>query len=104
MFARRQIVPVLVMASTIATLSAANNPKEEFAASWEGQTIVLKQRLHTLAYKERGRLGNGTDKRDGLFVPVVLHRPARTGIDACDIVHDSVADAVLAQLLGTPGD
>jgi hypothetical protein len=68
MFARRQIVPALVMVSTIATLSAANNPKEEFAASWEGQTIVLKQRLHTLAYKERGRLGNGTDKRDGLFV------------------------------------
>lgn len=68
MFERRQIVPVLVMASTIATLSAANNPKEEFAASWQGQAVVLKQRLHTLAYRERGRLGNGSDKRDGLFV------------------------------------
>jgi hypothetical protein len=69
MFARRQIIPVLVvMASTIATLSASNSPKEDFAASWEGQVIVLKHRLHTLAYRERGRLGNGTDKRDGLFV------------------------------------
>jgi hypothetical protein len=67
MFGRR-IVPVLVVASTIATLSAANNPKEDFAASWEGQPVVLKQRLHTLAYKERGRLGNSSDKRDGLFV------------------------------------
>jgi len=68
MFERRQILPVLVMASTMATLSAANNPKEEFAASWQGQAVVLKQRLHTLAYQERGRLGNGSDKRDGLFV------------------------------------
>jgi len=68
MFERRQILPVLVMASTMATLSAANNPKEEFAASWQGQAVVLKQRLHTLAYRERGRLGNGSDKRDGLFV------------------------------------
>ena len=68
MFERIQILPVLVMASTMATLSAANNPKEEFAASWQGQAVVLKQRLHTLAYRERGRLGNGSDKRDGLFV------------------------------------
>jgi hypothetical protein len=60
MFGRRHIVPVLVMASTIATLSAASNPKEEFAASWEGQTVVLKHRLHTLAYRERGRLGKAS--------------------------------------------
>jgi hypothetical protein len=68
MYAWRQLVPVLVAASTIVTLSAANNPKEDFAASWEGQAVVLKQRLHTLAYKERGRFGSATDKRDGLFV------------------------------------
>ena len=67
MFSRRLIVPALVFVSTIATLSAAN-PKEEFAANWEGQAVVLKQRLYTLAYRERGRLGNGTDKRDGIFV------------------------------------
>jgi hypothetical protein len=68
MFGRRHIVPVLIMASTIATLSAASNPKDDFAASWEGQAVVLKQRLHTLAYRERGRVGKGSDKRDGLFV------------------------------------
>jgi hypothetical protein len=68
MLGHRQLVPLLVAASTIATLSAANNPKEEFAASWEGETVVLKQRLHTLAYRERGLLGNGSNKRDGLFV------------------------------------
>jgi hypothetical protein len=73
MFLRRQVVPLLVMASTIATLSAANNPKDDFAASWEGQPVVLKQRLHTLAYKERGRLGNASDKRDGLFVVTPLN-------------------------------
>ena len=56
------------MASTIATLSAASNPTEDFAARWVGRAVVLKQRLYTLAYRERGRLGNGTDKRDGLFV------------------------------------
>jgi len=67
MFERRYAVPVLVLASTIA-LSAASNPKEDFAAAWEGQTVVLKQRLHTLAYRERGRLGKASDKRDGLFV------------------------------------
>jgi hypothetical protein len=68
MLGRRQIVPLLITASTIATLSAANNPRDDFAASWQGQAVVLKQRMHTLAYRERGRLGNGTDKRDGLFV------------------------------------
>jgi hypothetical protein len=68
MFVRRRLVPVLVMASTIATLSAASNPKEDFATSWEGHTVVLKQRLYTLAYRERGLFGNASDKRDGLFV------------------------------------
>jgi hypothetical protein len=67
MLARRHVLP-LILASAIATLSAADNPREEFAAGWKGQTVVLKQRLHTLAYRERGRLGNGSDKRDGLFV------------------------------------
>jgi hypothetical protein len=67
-FTRRQIVPVLILASTVATLSAASNPKEDFATSWQGQTIVLKQRLYTLAYRERGLFGNASEKRDGLFV------------------------------------
>ena len=65
---RRQILPLLIAASAIATLSAGSNPRDDFAASWQGQAVVLKQRLHTLAYRERGRFGNGTDKRDGLFV------------------------------------
>jgi hypothetical protein len=64
----RLIVPLLIAASAIATLSAGTNPRDDFAASWQGQAVVLKQRLHTLAYRERGRFGNGTDKRDGLFV------------------------------------
>ena len=67
-FARRQIVPVLIIASTLATLSAASNPKEDFATSWQGQTVILKQRLYTLAYRERGLFGNASEKRDGLFV------------------------------------
>jgi len=68
MFVRRRIVPLLIAASTIATLSAASSPKEDFATSWEGRTVVLKQRLYTLAYRERGLFGNASDKRDGLFV------------------------------------
>jgi hypothetical protein len=68
MFAAKWFVPFLVVASTIATLSAASNPKEDFATTWKGQTVVLKQRLYTLAYRERGLLGNASDKRDGLFV------------------------------------
>ena len=56
------------MASTIGALSAANNPKEDFASSWEGQTVVLKRPLYTIAYRERGRLGHASDKRDGLCV------------------------------------
>jgi hypothetical protein len=68
MLVRRRLIPLLIMVSTIATLSAASNPKEDFAASWEGHTVVLKQRLYTLAYRERGLFGNGSDKRDGLFV------------------------------------
>jgi len=68
MLTPRHIVPVLVLASTLAALSAASNPKEDFASSWEGQTVVLKRPLYTIAYRERGLFGNGTDKRDGLVV------------------------------------
>jgi hypothetical protein len=106
MFGRRLIVPVLVLASTIATVSAANNPKEEFAASWEGQAVVLKQRLHTLAYKERGRLGNGSDKRDGLFVVTPFSgtyyqfdgRQSKDDLRGADA--QSVADAIYAAYAG----
>jgi hypothetical protein len=102
----RQIVPVLLMASTIATLSAANNPKEEFAAGWEGQAVVLKQRLHTLAYKERGRLGSGTDKRDGLFVVTPFNgtyyqfdgRQSKDDLRGPD--PQRVADAIFAEYAG----
>jgi len=68
MFVRSRLVPFLIVASAVATLSAASNPKEAFATSWEGQTVVLRQRLYTLAYRERGLFGNASDKRDGLFV------------------------------------
>jgi hypothetical protein len=68
MYGRGHLFSLLIIASTIATLSASKSPKEDFAAGWEGQTVVLKQRLHTLAYRERGLLGNASDKRDGLFV------------------------------------
>jgi hypothetical protein len=94
------------MASTIATLSAANNPKEDFAASWEGQAIVLKHRLHTLAYRERGRLGNGTDKRDGLFVVTPFNgtyyqfdgRQSKDDLRGAD--PQGVADAIYAAYAG----
>ena len=56
------------MASTIAALSAASNPKEDFASSWEGQTVVLKRPLYTIGYRERGLFGSSSDKRDGLVV------------------------------------
>jgi len=65
---RRSLFALLAVMSTIATLGAGSNPKDDFASAWQGQTIVLKQRLHTLAYRERGLFGNGSDKRDGLFV------------------------------------
>jgi len=65
---RRSLFALLAVMSTIATLAAGSSPKDDFASAWQGQTIVLKQRLHTLAYRERGLFGNGSDKRDGLFV------------------------------------
>jgi hypothetical protein len=105
MFVRRWIVPFLVMAS-IATLSAANDPREDFAASWRGQTVVLKQRLPTLAYRERGRLGNGTDKRDGLFVVTPFQgtyyqfdgRQSKDDLRGAD--PQSVTDAIPAEYAG----
>ena len=65
---RRPMLVLLAVMSTTTTLAAGSNPKDDFASAWKGQAIVLKQRLHTLSYRERGLLGNGSEKRDGLFV------------------------------------
>ena len=94
------------MASTMATLSAANDPKEEFAASWQGQAIVLKHRLYTLAYTERGRLGNASDKRDGLFVVTPFNgtyyqfdgRQSKDDIRSAD--PQSLADTIVKTYVG----
>jgi hypothetical protein len=60
---------VVVVLVTPRVLIAAEAPHEDFARSWEGRQIVVKQALYTLVYNERGKLGNThTAKRDGLTV------------------------------------
>jgi hypothetical protein len=63
------LVLLIVAASTVHGLAAADSPQKTFAKSWEGKSVVVKQTLFTLVYNERGRLGKTTKgKRDGLTV------------------------------------
>lgn len=67
---RRQVasLALAIVATSVASASAAN-PRDEFARTWVGRMVLVKQPLYTLSYDERGMLGKTTrDKRDGLNV------------------------------------
>lgn len=59
-----------VMASTASLAAGApDSPRRAFVRKWQGRTVVVKQRLYSLVYNERGKLGNTYhDRRDGLTV------------------------------------
>ena len=97
----------LVLAAAMCVLTAAENPQQSFARSWEGKAVVLKQPLYTLVYDERSRIGKvQTDKREGLtvvtpFEGTYLQFDARRGRDDIkDTQPQRLKDAVAAAYVG----
>jgi hypothetical protein len=65
----RQIAAIVFVVGSMATATAADNPRETFTKAWVGKTVLLKQVLYTLSYDERGVMGDTRrDKREGLNV------------------------------------
>lgn len=59
----------LVLAASLGSATAADNPRKAFVESWQGRRVVVKRTLYTLVYNEHGRLGKTfRDKREGLTV------------------------------------
>jgi hypothetical protein len=66
----RALVACLVISiAAMAPVNAADVPQRSLLAAWKGRTVVLRQRLYTLVYNERGRLGKTyANRREGLMV------------------------------------
>jgi hypothetical protein len=51
------------------SIAAADSPQRAFISEWQGRTVVVRQRLYSLVYNERGKLGNTYNgRREGLTV------------------------------------
>jgi hypothetical protein len=51
------------------SIVAAETPQRAFTADWQGRSVVIRQRLYSLVYNERGKLGNTYNgRREGLVV------------------------------------
>jgi hypothetical protein len=70
----RTATALLFTLISVETLVAADSPQRAFASDWQGRTVVIRQRLFSLVYNERGKMGhiyNG--RREGLTVVTPQH-------------------------------
>jgi hypothetical protein len=59
------ILPFVAAGSII----AAESPQRAFASDWQGRTVVIRQRLYSLVFNERGTMGHiYSGRREGLVV------------------------------------
>src|SRR5580765_6536312 len=42
----------------LGTIVAAETPQKAFAGEWQGRTVVIRQRLYSLVFNERGTMGH----------------------------------------------
>lgn len=53
----------------LGTIVAAESPQRAFATEWQGRTVVIRQRLYSLVFNERGTMGHVyAGRREGLVV------------------------------------
>jgi hypothetical protein len=65
----RALVAALLVSVITVSAGAADVTQRSILAAWKGRTVVLRQRLYTLVYNERGRLGKTyANRREGLMV------------------------------------
>jgi hypothetical protein len=62
-------IALLFSVVALGTIVAAESPQRAFTVDWQGRTVVVRQRLYSLVYNERGKLGNTyMGRREGLTV------------------------------------
>ena len=65
----RPLVAALLVSVIAVSAGAADVTQRSILAAWKGRTVILRQRLYTLVYNERGRLGKTyANRREGLMV------------------------------------
>jgi hypothetical protein len=65
----RPLVAALLVSVIAVSAGAADVTQRSMLAAWKGRTVILRQRLYTLVYNERGRLGKTyANRREGLMV------------------------------------
>jgi hypothetical protein len=65
----RPLVAALLVSVIAVSAGAADVTQRSMLAAWRGRTVILRQRLYTLVYNERGRLGKTyANRREGLMV------------------------------------
>jgi hypothetical protein len=65
----RTAVALAVSLVALGSIVAAESPQRVFASEWQGRTVVIRQRLYSLVFNERGKMGNTySGRREGLIV------------------------------------
>ena len=65
----RTVAALICSLVALGTIVAAETPQKAFAAEWQGRTVVIRQRLYSLVFNERGTMGHTyTGRREGLVV------------------------------------
>jgi len=65
----RTAVALICSFVALGTLVAAETPQKAFTGEWQGRTVVIRQRLYSLVFNERGTMGHiYAGRREGLVV------------------------------------
>jgi hypothetical protein len=65
----RTAAALVVALVAFGAIGAAESPQRAFASDWQGRTVVIRQRLYSLVFNERGTMGHTyAGRREGLVV------------------------------------
>jgi hypothetical protein len=65
----RTAAALILSFAALGSIVGAETPQRAFASDWQGRTVVIRQRLYSLVFNERGKMGNTyAGRREGLIV------------------------------------
>jgi hypothetical protein len=65
----RTAAALILSFAAFGSIVAAETPQRAFASTWQGRTVVIRQRLYSLVFNERGTMGHTySGRRQGLVV------------------------------------
>jgi len=65
----RTAAAVVAAIVALGAIGTAESPQRAFTSEWQGRTVVIRQRLYSLVFNERGTMGHTyAGRREGLVV------------------------------------